>query len=871
MSLITIAGIAKIADITTIVEGLLTLWSSFKGIVEKNKRINDIIYKSIEKAKKRVRDRDWFDKPILISNTDVLRNILLKANNEDISISDALTKDVFNDIYDEIIQDKEFWEVLQALLTEHRLQIIECRGREIQESSVSIHEKVDEVIAQIKAVVIAIEKTNLSIDELRPYYPLDKELFINEEENRKLYRDEVLIEKIHQNLDSKHVYLIQSSEGRGKTTLCRIIASDYYSQDTKVYFIDLKSNVGIDAIRRCCIELYKTKVKTLLVLENIHASIDLEALVSLINSYRKDLDNQLYFLLNARPTESEYATYLKDLGEDNIFDLRPFPEYCKGVARCLCKDKPISEGDLSSFISKRIYSILYTNQQNAGANLRLLRIYCSVWNDGNYGSILDIKEHDILEKFKSTYELRTASRSKKNALLYLSCMYQFDVPLQEELLTDEEFSELQGFYSKGLCTFFDGKFYLPHSVDASCLTKAISGKQYISDTQKKVLDFVKRILNAESPSSYEGDFILIYSGLVNRYEEFKTVLNQLTNWDIAAEIITKVSPGFVLAALDTRNQQKRNILDNYNDNKDLIKNALLKARPMVLNSLNLEFKKYMDINILYDLDLFENVEEFNLYLESHIFKFNRSFRSNVAELGFDYIKCYDSWRERTFPESENVAHFSFRAKQKAKKNRTRISNKWVRNTFHRLSDEEKNNRLENIKDNGFNFDDLWWRWLGKFVNEIIVFKSKKPNCDELCKTIVKEIISEVLVENKKSKCIAKATTKELSLFYSNVSKIDKELYGFLVQEEDVVSDATTRLNKGFNYTQEELYFFSHFYPQEWCKTTLNDYINKANEEQQILVLEWHDKAMKSLCQKGITMENNSLLDYIHKRFVEEKQ
>ena len=633
--------ISGIANITTIAEGLLTFWSSIKGIVENNKSINDIIDKFINKAKQKVRNRDWLDQPIFISNAEVLENVLLKANNEKLSISGVKNIDVFNDIYDEIIYDKEFWEILQDLLTEHRLQIINNREKDIHDTSTAIQQKVDEVIAQIKTIVIAIEKANLSIDKLRPYYPFDKELFIYEEENRKLYRDKALIEKIHQNLDSKHVYLIQSSEGRGKTTLCRIIASDYYSQDTKVYFVDLKSDVEIDTIRKCCIELDKTKTKTLLVLENIHATGDLEALVSLINTYKADLR----FLLNARPTESEYATYLKELGEDNIFDLRPLPEYCEGVARCLCKDKPISEGDLPSFISKKIYS--KTNQKNAGANLRLLRIYCSVWNEGNYGSILDIREHDILEKFKSTYGLRTASRLEKNALLYLSCMYQFDVPLQEELLTDEDSDGLQGFYNKGLCTSFDGKFYLPHSVDAALLCKAICGyNQYIGKTSEMVKNkFINAILASSNPRKFEGDFKLLIQGLINREHEFRVLINELADWPMAEKIIRNINPGFVIQAFNTRNgHSSEEILEYYNVNIGWLKTSILELYPNQLNIIN---KRYLDIF----KDIFEDTKDLENYLRNNdkIFCDNHILEA-ISGLGEEYkhvlIDYYEQNKDR---------------------------------------------------------------------------------------------------------------------------------------------------------------------------------------------------------------------------------
>lgn len=829
--------ISGIANITTIAEGLLTFWSSIKGIVENNKSINDIIDKFINKAKQKVRNRDWLDQPIFISNAEVLENVLLKANNEKLSISGVKNIDVFNDIYDEIIYDKEFWEILQDLLTEHRLQIINNREKDIHDTSTAIQQKVDEVIAQIKTIVIAIEKANLSIDKLRPYYPFDKELFIYEEENRKLYRDKALIEKIHQNLDSKHVYLIQSSEGRGKTTLCRIIASDYYSQDTKVYFVDLKSDVEIDTIRKCCIELDKTKTKTLLVLENIHASGDLEALVSMINTYKADLR----FLLNARPTESDYAMYLKELGEDNIFDLRPLPEYCEGVARCLCKDKPISEGDLPSFISKKIYS--KTNQQNAGANLRLLRIYCSVWNEGNYGSILDIREHDILEKFKSTYGLRTASRLEKNALLYLSCMYQFDVPLQEELLTDEDSDGLQGFYNKGLCTFFDdNKFYLPHSVDATLLCKAICGyNQYIRRTTEIAKKYINAILASSNPRKFEGDFKLLIRGLIERKDEFRILFNELADWPMAENIIKNIDPGFVIIAFNTHYHAIKDIQDFYQNenNKKWLRQSILELPPVPLILIRNFFQNYLHYSIA--KDLFVDTNKLEEYLSSHPMEtkirtsFRGKFKKQIKDLGekqFQIFETYVGAPVDTPAKHSNTLRYQVTKETVSKpylfsyyegKNDYCITQRTI--YYYWTTDNPFD--IQCLK-NGFRFEQLRWYDMQRFI-KIIHFNN---NDNELCNKIVEKTLHVIL---QRPKSFSYASSKDLSLFFNNIALINNDIYERLINNNVVVIEIKNRQSSQ-KYNLDDLRLFTHFYRKKWfdvdMKIIVNRVIDSLNEADE---------------------------------------
>ena len=48
-------------------------------------------------------------------------------------------------------------------------------------------------------------------------------------------------------------------------------------------------------------------------------------------------------------------------------------------------------------------------------------------------------------------------------------------------------------------------------------------------------------------------------------------------------------------------------------------------------------------------------------------------------------------------------------------------------------------------------------------------------------------------------------------------------------------------------------------------------IDNADEEQQKVIKEWHDKVMEGLQKGGKTTESKSMLDYIHNKFVNEQQ
>ena len=56
-----------------------------------------------------------------------------------------------------------------------------------------------------------------------------------------------------------------------------------------------------------------------------------------------------------------------------------------------------------------------------------------------------------------------------------------------------------------------------------------------------------------------------------------------------------------------------------------------------------------------------------------------------------------------------------------------------------------------------------------------------------------------------------------------------------------------------------------------CEARMNNFIDKANEEQQSRTKEWHDKIMAKLYNNEEQIEKDSLLAYIHnKPFIQQQ-
>ena len=436
-------------------------------------------------------------------------------------------------------------------------------------------------------------------------------------ESGKVCLNTFYINAVQQYLNDYNVCLIKAPEGRGKTFLSRITAYYCHKQEREVFFVDFsqskdkkdKEEIKINSIKKVLLSWNKDREKKhLLVLENVHAYQQLYELVEEINGWSSDTefnDTNIWFLLNARPTD-EGVDYFSDW--KGIVDLKPdMPDideiigiYSKEVGR-----EPFPNAEArEEFINEKIYP---KGNNSNGTNLRLLGYYLKTWQEKAKAHeiyyVTNVSEEDIIERIKCFYNIDTIDEDDLIVLLYISCIFQFDTPLDTKIIDQSRLFEydnptikntkrLEKFVrNRGVLRKKQGRYSLPHSFDAYYLCKAIcnyTGKDYITQTNEHVNLFINTILESKEPRKFEGDFKLLYSGLKARKEEFKNTIQYLISFDKAKEIIENLDSGFVIPFFHTGINP--NALSLYEENKNWFISSFLKLNPSELSTIVSIFK-----------------------------------------------------------------------------------------------------------------------------------------------------------------------------------------------------------------------------------------------------------------------------------------
>lgn len=688
----------------------------------------------------------------------------------------------------------------------------------------------------------------------------------------RIFLEDVNIDRVRNCLDEKKACLIMAPEGRGKTYLSRIIAYKYHhEQRMEVFFLDFKdsnrlrdnNSISIGEFQDKLQEWHKIKEKNyLLVLENVHAYHYLSALKELIVTRLRIPDNHTWFLLNARPTDTE----LEDFSdwEEQTVDLKPDIKNINGIINLYAKElgrEPFggNEQDRTAFIER-----IYPHENNpVGANLRLLSIYLKTWQkhpEKQY--ITDIDEQTILKDFRKTY-LENKSSKEKEILWYISCLYQFDVPLHEDL------NQEVGNFENDFLRYDGSQYHLPHSVDAYFLFRAIcdyKNSNCCEKTREFVKYYVNTILASSNPRKFEGDFRLLRHGLIERKDEFQILINELADWPMAKRIISNIDPSFIITAFDTRNgHTKETILSSYTKDKEIVLPYILELSPGKLSQLWNLFENFLNYNDFY-LDVFENPDILQKYLMKWYKLLNTTSSLRVLKDGVFKKKIMDISQKHALivnykPPVRNKYRFNTTPK---KNNRFFIFNRSVAYLYTtNATDFERFLRQINKK-NGFYFKNCSWTHLGKMIH-IIQSKSNDGNktlCVGAERKIIQAIVNKINIDPN---AIQKATNEELSRFFYAVSDFDKTIFDNLMKKDIIITDAKFRLS-WFDYSFSEFNLFSHFYSQPWCKAKMNELIDQANTEQKIVIKGWHDKVITKLNHNAVQIEKDSLLDYIHNKF-----
>lgn len=508
----------------------------------------------------------------------------------------------------------------------------------------------------------------LAQDAFRPY---DKVLSVGEEKkflddasenlirDRKLHLNQNYINQVKQYLEDRKFCLIKAPEGRGKTCLSRIIAYDYHNiKGMEVYFLDFKdyNDITVSSIDDALQEWHKDSQKQyLLVIENVHAYKDVDVLRKCINGWINSNGNCFWFLLNTRPTDDDLDEF-SDWEE--IVELNPNKDDVDGIINLFFKEvgrEPFANDEQrDSFVEK-----IYPNKKKAsGANLRLLKIYLETWqHHDEIQYISSVSEQTVIEEFRRLYlKHKTKKKNEIEALWYISSLFQFDVPLHEDFVPD-----VGNLVEDGLLRFEENKYYLPHSVDATFLFKAIcdyKGKNYAAQMKTFTIRFLDNILSYNCPKDYVRDFRLLYVGLFTRKEEFEEVYYNLTREELAKEIITKLDPGFVLKFFRPNNHVQPNpeaLIDYYQNNTDWLKPIFQGLSPYPLNIINRLFKNHLSFDNLIK-DIFEDSKNLDYYLSAsqnyYVFVQTDLF-TDIIYLGDEYkktlLKHYEINKDRLKP------------------------------------------------------------------------------------------------------------------------------------------------------------------------------------------------------------------------------
>jgi len=847
-------------------------------VVKSKRSFDDEIRKALEK----VTNDDFQRQRLITLSSDILHFAVRKLNNEKIILPPYIDENEFNDFYDRMRSNKETCLFLQTQLQNYKID--------------KISQKLDDIYAAIKISGLRSYENVLDVNVKRRFLDEASENLIKE---KKLYFNELYINKVKNCLDDRKDCLIKAPEGRGKTYLSRIIAYEYHHEHRmEVWFLDFKdendanSKISIENLDDQMKAWHEFKEKNyLLVLENVHAYSDVNGLQKKINDWIDTADNHIRFLLNARPTDEGLVDFSG--WEDTMVELMPNDTDINAIIDLYSEEigrPPFASQEERGGFLKRIYP---EGNNSIGANLRLLNIYLKTWQDHLEKTyISDIDEPTILKDFIKRYKLEKVTEEDIKVLHYISCIYQFDVPFHIDLIPIGRSNSLQKFKGKGLLRKVNSTYHLPHSVDALYLSKAISLyynkvnylDEYLENTKLFVKQFVDAILASSNPRKFEGDFILLVSGLMARKEEFRDIIMELTEWNKAKEIIMKINSGFIIQMLHTENGHSidslRNILDS---NIDTLRPYILELSPSLLTRLCSGLENHLKYKPeeIYS-NIFNNPADLRNYLAHwsaiynvtglrHFFFTTKSRRIIKAKHALVCEEFHNSNKQKR--NNEQSYDFVF-IKEKDQKN-------LISNASFLKYDEYNKTKFQHfiskLSTEGFYINELNWRQLNLFLRKMgdCIDEAHIKSFQQVANTLVEMIIDKDNVFFEKPNAFEKISSAHLSHFLFNLSRVDNNLYNVIILNDKIIETVKQKLDELETITIDEiidyLYLFSYFYSQPWCEARMNNFIDKANEEQQSRTKEWHDKIMAKLDNNEEQIEKDSLLAYIHnKPFIQQQ-
>lgn len=908
--------------LTTIIEtgstitDFFNVFSAIKNIIDSHQGITEQVNAAINKALRKAHvDEGFFGRPNRPSNSELLDLILLKSVNKNPDIPHWFIGDEFDIFYNSLINDKAFWGILQELIQNNNdiqqieeLDNVDASLRKIinqiekQDEQHSFqNEKLDIINETTKEIKKQIEQPKLP-DGLIPY---DVELSTNSatiflqdaHENlireNKIYRKKDTIETIADWLDTKGACLIIAPEGRGKTFLSRIIAFDYHENSTMVYFVDCRNeskSFFVDMKSLLFNWNNDRDQKYLLILENVHACTDPERLKQIIeNQIRQEkITTNIKFLLNARPTIVDYDCF-KDWKGKTI-KLNPNENDVKEIVKlyqAVTNRNPFeSEEKMMAFIK----TISPNNNDSKGTNLRLLSIYLRTWQKNKEIQYVScVTEEDIFDGFIEIYRLND-SLDRDAVLLFISSIFQFDAPIHskaiKQFLNNENINNiflLNNLVKEGLFVQTEDYYYLPHSVEAYFLFKAICYKQrknHIDYTTESVLFYIDDfMLKQKRPRNYERVFKILMSGLASRKDEFEGLFKYLCSEDKAKEIIMNLNPGFVFFFFHVENHDDPNelsqLLSYYKRNKDWLTSSIREFSPAGLELIHLTFKNHLNYSRIIK-DVFENPDDLCKYLARQ-FEINnnvtspprlfRRIKKIIESISPRHVAVIKRFYNRSY-NFHKTKKYHFVAMEK-NKSRILISNALINNEYCKYDKTRFQNFIADLCTQGFYIDEMTWSGLMVFLRKIVdsIDETHKESFQKVTKTLVQMVIDndETFLENPNA--LENASSTKLSYFLCYLNVIDHALYCDTISNTKIIGIVKQKLGKVERMAFDDLYLFSRFYSQNWCKKTMDKVIDNADDDQIETIKRWYKKVKQGLDSRHITLDNASLVAYLQQKIL----
>ena len=620
---------------------------------------------------------------------------------------------------------------------------------------------------QLKAWNEATYDTSFYVDDLKEKKAGDLQLLksiVTEEsiEEGSFYRDDiegVIKDKLHQ----KHLCIISGPEGRGKSVLSQLIAYDLHKEEGWDVFITkddwrteyLKSSIhdfqGMGADRNC-----------LFILEDVHllSEADLQKLISTFEEIYIPKEN-LYFLMNMRP--SFVKEDLVDLDKDSVINL---------------DDSDNSEfiRHLAALINKEPEKLMINNKpaldaSQAGNRRMLFYFFKELQKEG----VDSVREEDILTKFSTAYQL---GNDCQDELLFLSSLYQFEIPLPEEFLDKESRYVLNKYADLGLCRKLGRFYYMSETTDARCLCKAICkrsldnrsgeslGDKYLKVTKEVIVKYYNCILSSKEPAKYERDFQNLFKSILAN-NDFLDVVSFFRTPGEAEKIVRNICPGFILYALSFSGQmsttEKQTRLLVYHHTRQFLKENLYRINSIVLTILNTALINHYGYDNLIK-DMFSD--------------------DDAARKFFESDKRVDHLNARIQRELSNLPGAAKIYKAEAHLRQIKDKKDWM----------DVQNRLKYLT---YNESDL----------PVVISDIKNNAC-----SINPDNLSNIL----------KLLNKNYYSYYTE-----------LVASNEMKACVKDRLN-GFKYGKQEFYLIGHFYNNDNpdIKARIDDRLNNADENQR---------------------------------------